>query len=239
MIFISLDYSPWSEKARWALDWNGLNYENKAYVSMIGTPWLRYKTKKLTGPVGVPVLMDGKKALTDSFDIALFADNKSTRQDKQTLFPCEKVAKEWNELSETALSIGRYACVEKQLDNKAAQIEILPTFIPKAVKPYFTWLARNGLQYHLDKYPAPENSNATYRGILDKLREALAGKDYILDEFSYCDIVMALALQYVKPIESKYSAPGPAVAECWTNQALCEEYSDLIQWRDRLYEKHR
>lgn len=71
MIFISLDYSPWSEKARWALDWSGPSYENKAYLSMIGTPWLRYKTKTLAGPVSVPVLLDGKVILTDSFDIAL------------------------------------------------------------------------------------------------------------------------------------------------------------------------
>lgn len=239
MIFISLDYSPWSEKARWALDWSGIGYENKAYTAMIGTPWLRYKTKQFTGPVGVPVLLDGKEVLTDSFDIAMYANSKSARQDKQTLFPCENIAREWNQLSETALSIGRYNCVVEQLGNKQAQIEILPPFIPQALKPYSTWLAKNGLKYHLKKYKATDEGFKNFRSILDKLRGALADSEYILDEFSYCDIAMALAIQYVKPIESKYSAPGPAVAECWANPALIDEYSDLVEWRDRLYDKHR
>ena len=239
MILISLDYSPWSEKARWALDWSGLNYENKAYVSMIGTPWLRYKTKKLTGPVSVPVLLDGKKVLTDSFDIALHADRKKIRQDELTLFPCERAVREWNQLSETALSIGRYNCIVKQLDNKEAQIEILPMFIPNSLKPYCTWLARNGLQYHLKKYQVSKKCNESYRSILDKLRAALLGKEYILGQFSYSDIAMALALQYLNPVESIYSAQGPAAAKCWTNWELHEEYSDLIEWRDWLYEKHR
>ena len=46
---------------------------------------------------------------------------------------------------------------------------------------------------------------------------------------------MALALQYSQPVQSRYSAPGPATAKCWSNPSLHEEFSDLIEWRDRMY----
>ena len=238
MIFIALDYSPWSDKARWALDHSGADYVNKTYVSMVGEPWLRFKTNQYKGAVSVPVLLDAGKVFSDSFDIAIYADSKRIHQQRQTLFPNTAIARKWNELSEKALTIGRYHCVVKQLDNTQAQQEILPSFIPDAAKPYFTWLARDGLKYHLKKYPVKEEL-AAYRAILLKLREALGNKGYILDAFSYCDIVMALALQYVNPVEHKYSAPGPAVADCWTHRELLEEFSDLIEWRDWIYLQHR
>jgi glutathione S-transferase len=239
MILISLDYSPWSEKARWALDHCGLNYSSKTYVSMVGAPWLRLKTKNLTEPVSVPVLINDREVLTDSFDIAVRADRNRIKHQDKTLFPCKEKAREWNILSETALSIGRYYCVLRQLSNTEAQKEILPSFIPCSLKPYFTWLARNGLQYHLKKYAVEQHDLAIYKDILSRLRAELDGKHYVLDEFSYCDIVMALALQYVKPVDHRYSAPGPAAAECWTNPELLEEFSDLIEWRDWIYQQHR
>jgi glutathione S-transferase len=187
----------------------------------------------------VPVLLDQKEVLTDSFDIAIYADKNRANLDNKSLFIDIEKAKEWNTLSEQALSIGRYHCVENQLANKEAQKEILPPFIPDTVKPYFTWLAKDGLNYHLKKYKVEESDYTIYRNILLKLREALKDSDYVLDEFSYCDIAMALALQYLKPIDHRYSVPGPAAAECWTNSELVQEFPDLIQWRDELYRKHR
>lgn len=239
MIFISLDYSPWSDKARWTLDHSGVDYTNKTYVSMVGEPWLRFKTKQYKGPVSVPVLIHDDKVLTDSFDIARYADAHRTNDSRASLFPDTEQARAWNALSEKALTIGRYQCVLNQLDNKEAQKELLPPFIPSTLKPYFTWLAKDGLKYHLKKYPINRDDLSVYREILLKLREALTNKRYILDEFSYCDIAMALALQYVKPVDHKYSAHGPAVAECWTNKVLLEEFSDLIEWRDWIYQQHR
>jgi glutathione S-transferase len=239
MIFISLDYSPWSEKARWSLDHSGIQYTPKPYVSMIGAPWLRYKTKQHKGPVTVPVLIDDKTVLNDSFDIAFYANSKRTDQAAKDLFPCKQKALEWNELSEKALSIGRYFCVERQLGNKLAQIEILPSFIPLKARHYFTWLARNGLQYHLDKYKVQNPNLSQFRDILLKLREQLNGRETILEEFSYCDIAMSLTLQYVKPVAYKYSAQGPASAKCWSTSELFNEFKDLIEWRDSLYQVYR
>jgi len=239
MIFISLDYSPWSEKARWSLDYSGLQYTPKTYVSMVGAPWLRYKTRQYNGPVTVPALIDGKTVLKDSFDIALYANSKRLDQARTDLFPCKQVAQEWNKLSEKALSIGRHLCVERQLGNKPAQIEILPPFIPQKIRLYFTWLARNGLQYHLDKYKVESPDLSRFRDILLKLREQLNGRETILDEFSYCDIAMSLTLQYVKPVAHKYSAQGPASAKCWSTSELLNEFKDLIEWRDSLYQIYR
>lgn len=239
MIFISLDYSPWSEKARWVLDLTGVRYKPVEYVSMIGVPWLRYKTKNWRGPVSVPVLITKDRVLSDSLEIARFADKNSSHCDHKSLFPCNESIHYWNDLSEQALSIGRYLCVQRQLEDKNAQLEVLPGLIPGGLKKHFTWLAKSGLDYHLKKYPEDSKDLESYRAILLELQQALEGKPYILDEFSYCDIAMALALQYLQPVQSRYSAPGPATAKCWSNPSLHEEFSDLIEWRDRIYEQHR
>lgn len=237
MEFIALSYSPWSEKARWALDHSGVKYREKAYLSMIGEPWLRLKTRQYKGRVTVPVLIDGQHKINDSLDIAIYANSASSR--KSNLFENESAAKEWNELSEQALSIGRHFGVLRQLENKAAHKEILPTFIPSSVRPYFTWLAVNGLKFHVEKYGVENPDIESLRNILLKLRAALNGRNTILEEFSYCDITMAVALQFVKPIRSKFSAHGPAVEACWTDISLSDEFKDLIEWRDWLYANYR
>ena len=237
MKFIALSYSPWSEKARWALDYSKISYDEKAYTSMIGEPWLRLATRKYKGPVTVPVLIDGQRKITDSLDIAIYANSLSSC--KHDLIQNESAVREWNNLSEKALSIGRYFGVTRQLSNKAAQLEILPPFIPTSMRPGFAWLAVRGLKFHIDKYQVEERDVNLIREVLIKLRSALNGRNTILDEFSYCDITMAIALQFVKPIKSKFSAQGPAVESCWTDPILSDEFKDLIEWRDWLYATYR
>ena len=55
---LGLPYSPWSEKARWALDARRVPYREVTYAPLLGEPALRLKLKRWRGNVTVPVLTD-------------------------------------------------------------------------------------------------------------------------------------------------------------------------------------
>jgi glutathione S-transferase len=76
----ALPYSPWSEKARWALDHHRIHYRETAYKPPLDEIYLRVRTKNLTGRISVPLLLDGSRALTDSWDIARYADDLGARE---------------------------------------------------------------------------------------------------------------------------------------------------------------
>ena len=72
---LGLPYSPWSEKARWALDVRKVPYRYRVYQPLIGELELRIKMRRLRGPVTVPLLIDERgRVYDDSTDIARFAD---------------------------------------------------------------------------------------------------------------------------------------------------------------------
>ena len=71
------------------------------------------------------------------------------------------------------------------------------------------------------------------------LRKALGSSRYLLGEFSYADIAMAVVLHFVVPPADEYVSMGPATRQCWTTPALADEFRDLIYWRDQLYADHR
>src|SRR6188508_1450752 len=56
---VQLYYSPWSERARWALDHHGLAYETVEHVPFLGEIRLRRIVGKKAARATVPVLIDG------------------------------------------------------------------------------------------------------------------------------------------------------------------------------------
>jgi glutathione S-transferase len=241
MLFISLDYSPWSEKARWALDHFSHNYKPVNYFPVLGGFWLRMKTKAYKEKVTVPVLITESTILSDSLCIAKYAD-AHRRPGEKTIFPDKDSVMKWNQISERALLIGRYLAILRQYDSPKALEEILPPIIPTSLRCYFRWLSRLGLNYHRSKYGVDLSEKeliSELRFYLHALRLELSDKVFILDDFSYADITMAVVLQYVKPRKDLYSAQGPASSQCWANEELKNEFIDLIEWRDSLYQRHR
>src|SRR5580698_1853504 len=87
---LGLVYSPWTEKARWALDVRRVLYTFRPYQPILGEPALRLKLGRLRGRVSVPVLtLDDGRVLADSADIARWADG---RGEGPRLFPPEHEA---------------------------------------------------------------------------------------------------------------------------------------------------
>jgi len=55
-----------------------------------------------------------------------------------------------------------------------------------------------------------------------------------MNDFSYADIAMAMVLEVVMPIAKSQPDLGPATQRCWRNEALADEFADLLDWRNRL-----
>lgn len=243
LTLIALSYSPWSERARWALDHHRMSYREVEHVPMLGGPWLRLRTKRLVGKTTVPVLVDGREAIFDSFRIAQRAEAAGGGS---PLFPTALFAQieGWNRSSEAILQAGRARLIGRTLADRGALREALPPVFPDAVRPAMESMARVGAHFIAAKYGTRRSSDATHLDVmrteLSRLREVVgATGKYVLGAFSFADIAMAVAMQMVAPVSDDYLRIGPATRSVWTEPELAAEFSDLLVWRDWVYSEHR
>lgn len=237
---IGLSVSSWTEKARWALDHHRLEYTYEEYLPLIGVPLLRLQMKRFRGKVSVPVLLSGDGQVFDgSLAIAHYADSIGTRS---PLFMSHQV-EDWDAKSEAALVAARGLGMKKMSVSAGAKREQVPGFIPDGLRAAALPAASLGVSYIVRKYGVDREPAATFeaalREILLGLRAGLRGKDYLLGDFSYADITMAVTIQFIKPVSAQYMNVAPHTRECFTQPALAEEFSDLVQWRDALYVSKR
>jgi len=240
---LALPYSPWSEKARWALDHHKVRYEEEAYLPMLGVPALRLRTRKLAGKVTVPVFFDGGAIFTDSLDIARHAE--STGHGPR-LFPesCLPEVLDWNERSEMACEAGRALVTSRLAQDTDALLETLPSAIPGALRGAMLPVARSGVSYFVRKYSLDTRSlqenEAKVREHLDAIRTGLKGGAHLVGgRFTYADIAMAVIVQMLVPVADRFLKIGPSTRRAWTHDRLAKDYADLVEWRDLLYGKYR
>ena len=241
---VAISYSPWSEKARWALDYNGAPYEETHYQAMLSELSMRKRLGRWSGKVTIPLLFDGDKVIDDSYKISEYVEGKHPTENP--LFPKVSLAeiKEWNEISEAALAAGRALTTQRVLRSPAAQRESMPPMPKILMGPLAAPLTRLGATFLRRKYnfsDAIESEKRTLEEAMRKLREALSdGRQYLVgDSFSYADLCMAVSLQFVRPVTDEYIRLGPASRKEWTDDELSSEFGDLVKWRDGVYESHR
>jgi glutathione S-transferase len=240
---VILKVSPWSERARWALDHHRLPYETIEHTPFLGERRLRRLVGADRKPATVPVLLTGEQALTDSWDIALHADRVG---EGPKLIPPDREAeiRRWNDLADGSMAAGRALVLSALLANPEALDEGLPPNVPAWLRPLLRPMGRHGMRWFARKYgldlgDAPARV-ARVRSTLEMLRDALSkSSPYLLGSFSYADIVMAICLQGVSPVDDRYIPLGPATRRAWTLDALAAEFADLVAWRDQLYGRHR
>jgi glutathione S-transferase len=242
-----LPYSPWSEKARWALDARNVAYESRTYQPLIGEPSLRARLKKWRGPVTVPVLVTPGKAIGDSFEIARYAD---ARGSGPRLFPPgkETTIAEYNDLSERGLSAGRALSLPQMLADRDALNELVPRAIKARLGRFSPALAAFGIRRTMRKYGSRRQSRdlqeRTLVEVLDRLRDALAKSTSqseprtLLAEFSYADIAMAQVLAFANPPATGLKL-GAGSRRAFSLPDIASRYADLIAWRDAIYAKYR
>lgn len=245
---LGLAYSPWTEKARWALDARRVPYRFRHYQPLLGEPALRIKLRRAAGRVSVPVLTtsDGR-VIADSADIARWA---SERGEGPQLFPAEHehdVAR-FVDLSERALAAGRALSLARMLGDHEALAEMVPGPIRRALGPVAVRIGALGIHRTLRKYGAHGGSQDAHRrafvAALDEVRDTLAkapsgdGPRTLLGRFTFADIAVAQALAFVRPPESGLKL-GPASRRSFSDPDLAERYADLLAWRDELYRTRR
>ena len=163
---LALPYSPWSEKARWALDARAVPYRYRVYQPLIGELELRLRTRRLGGIVTIPMLIDDQgRVYDDSASIARFADSAG---EGAALFPGAHAAAiaRFIELSERGLSAGRALSLARQLGDDEALAEMVPRGLRKRLGGYASRLAELGLRRTLRKYQAEQLTLEQHRARL-------------------------------------------------------------------------
>lgn len=239
---VQMHYSPWSERARWALDHHALEYRAIEHQPFLGEIALRrLVAKKGRGRATVPVLVDGATLLTESWDIAEYADRNGSGS-KLVLPGREAEVREWVGIADRISNEGR-ALVVSGLRSNGALDESLPFPVPAWLLPAMRPITRFGMSWFARKYGvADTNAEAIedrMRPLLDRFRDAVTAQRYLLGTFSFADIAMATLLQGISPVGNGYIRLGPATRRAWTRPRLEKEYADLVRWRDNLYAAHR
>ena len=234
-------YSPWSEKARWALDHADVAFVEVAYTPLLSEASFRFKRGSLKGAVSIPTLLGADGPISDSLLIARWADG----QGDGSLFPeahMEEI-EEWNYRCEAALSAGRILATRRVAGSEAARREALPAPLRGALYPFFAPLADLGIAFLTRKYgfgeASSESAEQAIRKTLEAGRSAIVreGGHPVGDRFTFADIALANSLHFVSPHASLRM--GEATRACFTQPALAHEFADLLAWRDACYEAHR
>jgi len=231
-------FSPYSEKARWALDHHKVDYAWHEHAPMIGERALRKRAGR--AKASVPMALDGDTVLHDSLAIARHAEKvgKGSR-----LFANEAAVRTWVARSDDSLGAARALLFERLLSDRAALRESLPPWVPGPLRGLATPLAARGTRFLSRKYGAQgvaaDEATKKLREGLASMQRVLASRDTILDGFSFADIAMAVVVQMIAPVADEYVVLGPERRRAWSEPALAKEFADVVEWRDALYAKRR
>lgn len=228
---IGESFSPWTKKARWALEYCGLAFDYKEYTPTLSEPALRLRLKQWRGPVSVPLAFAGDETIHGSWAIACHANTQSGDSRLGDM----NAIRTWDGLSEAALAEGRSALLRRILSCNPALEESLPSFVTNAVRRPLRFLARDAVQ-RLERKYAHLVVPGSLREALLQTRQHLAnnGCEFLLNKFSYADITMIAVLEMIAPLAVAEPPLGPAVARCWHDEVLANEFNDLLAWRRRL-----
>lgn len=240
---ITIGFSHYCEKARWALDLSGEPYGEEKHLPIIH---IRH-AKKNGGKRTVPVLITEDGAALD--DSTTILEHIDARHPELGLYPKDDGGKtrEWEELFDETLGphVRRFVYCHI-LDHKSF-IRLLKE--QQLGGEYVLWrstslLLRRLMRYALRVSPAGgERSLGKIRGVFDKVEEGLeGGKSFLVGEaFSAADLTFAaLAVPLLLPEE--YPVPMPAVEDLPSSlRGLVDEFRSRPagQYGLRLYRDHR
>ena len=149
----------------------------------------------------------------------------------------------WNALSDVLLEYGRAAFVNVAKKDVAVAIEVLsPPWMKKLPAFLVAAVMKLAVRIFAFKY-RHENQQSTRRLALQavqKIRAAIqSGKGQYLmgDQFSYADIVMAIAVNGLSPSDDvfQFTLPqkyGSEVAE------LLEDFQEVKEWKNAVIKRH-
>ena len=241
-VFVSASISPWSERARFALDHHRIDYRREEYLPFVGEPLLRLRTRVLRGQLTVPVLFHDGIVIRDSVAIARHADQIGLGS---TLFPVNDGGKleHYVELATKVMEAGRVLGQAKMRRDPEVLRDLVPPAVPRPLRPALMPLIRLTTAYIGRKYRLqerdPSEARETIRRHLAQLQKDLHGRSTLLSTFSFADIAVAVAVGVVHPVDHPALPVGPAMRAAFGLPDLVEEFGALVEWRDRIYKERR
>jgi len=237
-----MSYSPWTEKARWALDHHQLAYAFVEHTPLIDELSLRVRARKLRGAISVPTLLAEREVVMGSLAIARWADARATSEALEQ--PSDRAAVDrWDAHSERACQAGRALVSLRMRTTPGALEEAVPAFIPSLLRKT---VGQIGVRFIARKYTVDLRAEAAHEAALAETLGAVraglatgAGQYLLGDRFTLADIVAACAVNVVVPVGAQYVPIGPRTREAWTRNTVAQQYADIIAWRDALYTRHR
>ncbi|MDH5823981.1 glutathione S-transferase family protein [Luteimonas sp. RD2P54] len=235
-------FAPWCERARWALDHHRVGYRTVEHLPLVGEPGLRWRSRRWRGRVSVPYLHGPGVRLMDSVEIARYAEARGTGA---ALFPADHQAliDGWIARSERLMQAGRSRVLGSGRDALEALREVGPA-VPAMLSPARDTALVAAARHLARKYntqSTPEQNLQTARKGLAELRDGLsAGSPYLVGgRFTFADVAMACALQFILPVADHHMRIGPATRRLWSWSELLTEAGPCLAWRDQIYRVHR
>jgi len=214
-LLITIPISHYCEKARWALDWAGIEYQERAHLQVIH--WV--PVKRAGGKKTAPVLVWGDQVFADSADIVEEASARG--QPGRSLFPDDPAAAAevrglQRDFDERLGPEGRrwmYFNLRGRRDIAIAYACAgVPAWQRRGLPLAYPFVARV-IDRYLDITPtSAERSEATVRAVFDSVAERLGdGRPYLCGErFSAADLTFAsLAASVLMPPEYGVPLPQP------------------------------
>jgi len=231
-LLVHIPYSPWSRRARLALDRLDLDLPRRAYVPVLSEPWLRAKLRRPAGRITLPVLLRrGQAPLTDSWDIVAWGQEQAGTE---VLLPPALVeqVRAWADLADRAMEAGRLRTAERVLVDRDALTASLPPPI-RTMGPVGRWIGRDATRRLIRKYPSSADAEPL-RALCEAIHRARAetGDDTLLGTPTYADLAAACALAFVQP-DAASKVPRAAQG-AWTEPELVQAHPDVLAWRDRV-----
>lgn len=240
---LCLAYSPFSERARWALDHHRIAYRMRNHQPFVGELWLRRQRRDPDGQrATVPALVSEEGLISDSWRIVEYADRRGAAS---PLIPATLRAevRQLAELTDIGLEHGRAGVTLRLLAQPAALDASLPGPCPDWLRPLLRPVSRYGLRWFAAKYDikatAQDDQRKGLASVLEQMRARLAGGRYLLGDFTYADMAVAGLLQCVQPVNERFVPLSRALRPAWCQPELALRFADLVAWRDGLYAAHR
>ena len=230
----AIHYSPWSHRARWALEHHQIPFHYREHTPLLGEFSLRLRARSggVQGRVTAPMLVLPGEVISDSWDIICYADRVGAGSPLQT--QNSEIAN-WATCLEPAYDAARQRVTRKTLESPSALAEAAAGAVPGWLAGPSRPIAAIGARFIARKYGFDPNDECTQEPLiagLESIREALDSGPFLYDTFSAADIMAACLITAVQP---HTAAPlKPATRAVWTDDALVERFSDLVTWRDQL-----
>ena len=246
---ISLLGSPWTAKALWILHHCGIPFHRRPFEPMVDEVWLRYKLglwpwhrrfwSRLTVPIAIlKTPNQPSRILLDSLDIAEWAmtTSSTSNADMSKLRP-------WNALSDVLLEFGRAAFVKVATTDVQAAIDVLaPPWMKKLPTFLVTIIMKVAVRVFAFKYQNENQQSKSSVALeaVQKIRGALRsgnGQYLVGDQFSYADIVMAIAVNGLSPSDDVFQFTVPRKYDSEVSEFL-HDFEDVKDWKNAVIKKH-